>query len=47
MPAAEVGRRPRPGGRRLARLWEPLALLGPGLVFYAVLVAAPVLLVLA
>lgn len=47
MPAAEVGRRPRHGGRRLARLGEPLALLGPGLILYAVLVAAPVLLVLA
>lgn len=47
MPAAEVGRRPRHGGRRLARLGEPLALLGPGLIFYAVMVAAPVLLVLA
>jgi spermidine/putrescine transport system permease protein len=32
---------------RLARLAEPVVLLGPGLAFYAVLVAAPVLLVVA
>lgn len=44
---------PASGGRRLGRLgrakhWiEPLVLLGPGFVFYAVLVAAPVLLVIA
>lgn len=41
-----VRRRPR-AGRRLARIGEPLALLGPGLIFYVVLVAAPLLLVLA
>jgi spermidine/putrescine transport system permease protein len=37
--------RRRPG--RLGRLVEPLVLLGPGFAFYAVLVAAPVLLVVA
>lgn len=47
MPDLVAGRRPRRSGRRLARLGEPLVLLGPGFVFYAVLVAAPVLLVLA
>ena len=46
MRASTLSRR-RPGGRRLARTVEPLALLGPGLLFYAVFVAAPVLLVLA
>lgn len=45
MPDPQVGR--RPSGRRLARLGEPLVLLGPGLAFYAVFVAAPILLVLA
>ncbi len=46
---APVPGRPRPGrvGRWLSRLAEPLVLLGPGLLFYAVLVAAPLLLVLA
>lgn len=39
--------RRRPRGRRLARTVEPLVLLGPGLLFYAVFVATPVLLVLA
>jgi spermidine/putrescine transport system permease protein len=42
---------PRPAARRrpgrLRRIVEPLVLLGPGFAFYAVLVAAPVLLVLA
>lgn len=40
--------RARPvGRRRLARFVEPLVLLAPGFAFYAVLVAAPLLLVLA
>jgi spermidine/putrescine transport system permease protein len=49
----QVRAEPAPGGRRLRRLgraknWvEPLVLLGPGFAFYAVLVAAPVLLVIA
>jgi spermidine/putrescine transport system permease protein len=50
MPDPAVERRPRPGDRRstrLARFGEPLVLLGPGLAFYAVFVAAPILLVLA
>ena len=39
---------PRPTRRRrVGRVLEPLVLLGPGLLFYAVLVAAPVTLVLA
>ncbi len=42
-PRAAVRRRPG----RLGRFVEPLVLLGPGFAFYAVLVAAPVLLVVA
>ena len=45
MSAAAVARR-RPTRRRLARFSEPTVLLGPGLLFYAAFVAAPVLLVL-
>ncbi len=41
------GRRTATAGGRLGRLVEPLVLLGPGLAFYAVFVAAPILLVLA
>jgi spermidine/putrescine transport system permease protein len=42
--APDITARPRPAGR-LGRFVEPLVLLGPGLLFYAFLVAAPLLLV--
>lgn len=46
-PDAGPGRVPRRGRARLGRLVEPTVLLAPGLLFYAVLVLAPVLIVVA